>query len=146
VQSVAWRYNPRRIAYKEAVAMEFTIDCPVDGPITVALEDIDTVVLRDSERADITFVCPECGSEITVTAVVPSFLLAAIEALAEEGDATGGAFAGIIQSASDPDSDEQAPTSSMESAVAEAYCEYFRRQLAHVECVEDVLHEIDAAR
>jgi hypothetical protein len=68
--------------------MEFTITCPIDGPITVSLEDIDTVMLRDSERADITFVCPQCGTDITVTAVVPSFLLAAIEALAEEGEAT----------------------------------------------------------
>jgi hypothetical protein len=33
-----------------------------------------------------------------------------------------------------------------DDTVAEAYCEYFRRQLAHVECVEDALHEIDAAR
>jgi len=75
--------------------MEFTITCPIDGPITVSLEDIDTVVLREAERADITFVCPHCGTEITVTAVVPSFLMAAIEALAEETDSTGGAFSGF---------------------------------------------------
>lgn len=126
--------------------MEFTIACPVDGPITVALEDIDTVVLRDSDRADITFVCPECGTEITVTAVVPSFLLAAIEALADEGDANGGAFSGIIETSPDADAAETTYASDMDAAVAESYCEYFRRQLAHVECVEDVLHEIDAAR
>jgi hypothetical protein len=126
--------------------MEFTIACPVDGPITVALEDIDTVVLRDSERADITFVCPECGTEITVTAVVPSFLLAAIEALAEEGEATSAPFSGIIERATDSDMDPAIPGPSVESSVAEAYCEYFRRQLSHVECVEDALHEIDAAR
>jgi hypothetical protein len=124
--------------------MEFTIACPIDGPITVALEDIDTVVLRDSQRADITFVCPECGTEITVTAIVPSFLLAAIEALAEEGDTTGGPFAGVIDRDIVP---EQPNTiSAEESAVAESYCEYFRRQLSQVECVEDALHEIDAAR
>ena len=126
--------------------MEFTISCPVDGPITVALEDIDTVMLRDSERADITFVCPECGTEITVTAIVPSFLLAAIEALAEEGDANGGPFSGIIESAPDREAVASSLESAMDSAVAEAYCEYFRRQLSHVECVEDALHEIDAAR
>jgi len=68
--------------------MEFTITCPIDGPVTVSLEDIDTVVLREAERADITFVCPHCGTEITVSAVVPSFLMAAIEALAEDGDST----------------------------------------------------------
>jgi hypothetical protein len=124
--------------------MEFTITCPVDGPITVALEDIDTVMLRDSERADITFVCPQCGTEITVTAVVPSFLLAAIEALAEDGDINGGTFSGIIEVATGQEA-EGARESVIDSDVTEAYCEYFRRQLAHVECVEDVLHEIDAA-
>lgn len=126
--------------------MEFTITCPVDGPITVALEDIDTVMLRDSERADITFICPECGTEITVTAVVPSFLLAAIEALAEEGEISGGPFSGIIEVAPDSDLSEVTKSSDADSAVTNAYCEYFRRQLAHVECVEDALHEIDAAR
>jgi hypothetical protein len=88
-------------------------------------------MLRDSERADITFVCPQCGAEITVTAVVPSFLLAAIEALAEEGG---------------PSPTNARPNAADEAEVTEAYCEYFRRQLAHVECVEDALHEIDAAR
>jgi hypothetical protein len=126
--------------------MEFTIACPIDGPITVALEDIDTVTLRDSERADITFVCPECGTEITVTAVVPSFLLAAIEALADDNDASGGPFAGIIERSSASEEADSAPESAMEAVLAESYCEYFRRQLAHVECVEDALHEIDAAR
>ena len=63
----------------EAVIMEFTISCPVDGSIEVGLEDIDNVILRESDRADITFVCPHCGTEITVTAVVPAFLMAAID-------------------------------------------------------------------
>ena len=30
--------------------------------------------------------------------------------------------------------------------VAEAYCEYFRRQLSHIDCVEDILAEIDSNR
>ena len=126
--------------------MEFTITCPVDGPITVSLEDIDTVMLRESDRADITFVCPQCGTEITVTAVVPSFLLAAIEALAEEGDAIDGPFAGILGNDDESESAVAYETVEFDDAVAEAYCEYFRRQLAHVDCVEDALHEIDAAR
>ena len=125
--------------------MEFTIACPIDGSITVSLEDIDTVTLRDSDRADITFVCPECGTEITVTAVVPSFLLAAIEALAEENDGGGGAFSGVVEVAPQSDFEGLTSDSGIETAVAEAYCEYFRRQLTHVDCVEDALHEIDAA-
>ena len=125
--------------------MEFTIACPIDGSITVALEDIDTVTLRDSDRADITFVCPECGTEITVTAVVPSFLLAAIEALAEENDGGGGPFSGVVEVAPETDLEDLASDPAIEAVVAEAYCEYFRRQLTHVDCVEDALHEIDAA-
>ena len=126
--------------------MEFTITCPIDGPITVSLEDIDTVVLRDSERADITFVCPHCGTEINVSAVVPSFLMAAIEALAEEGDPTGGPFAGMFHVAEDTRDRSYEVVVPPADPVAEAYCEYFRRQLAHVDCVDDVLAEIDASR
>ena len=123
--------------------MEFTITCPIDGPVTVSLEDIDTVVLREAERADITFVCPHCGTEITVSAVVPSFLMAAIEALAEEGDSTG-PFAGMFEVASD--SDDAVQIVAPDDPVAEAYCEYFRRQLSHIDCVEDILAEIDSNR
>jgi hypothetical protein len=126
--------------------MEFTIACPVDGPITVALEYIDTITLRDSDRADITFVCPQCGTAITVTAVVPSFLLAAMEALSDESDSSGGPFSAIIEMASHREDAVSIPESPEDSAVAEAYCEYFRRQLSQVECVEDALHEIDAVR
>jgi hypothetical protein len=125
--------------------MEFTITCPIDGPITVSLEDIDTVVLRETERADITFVCPHCGTEIAVSAVVPSFLMAAIEALAEDGETPSGSFAGLFDGGKDTaPAPEQ--TVAPDDQVAEAYCEYFRRQLAHIDCVEDVLDEIDATR
>jgi hypothetical protein len=125
--------------------MEFTITCPVDGPITVSLEDIDTVVLRESERADITFVCPHCGTEILVSAVVPSFLMAAIEALAEEGDTTG-PFAGVFDRASRDDGEALEPELSPEvpaDPVLEAYVEYFHRQLAEIHSVADILAEID---
>jgi hypothetical protein len=124
--------------------MEFEITCPIDGPITVSLEDIDTVVIRDTERADITFVCPHCGTEITLAAMVPSFLLSAIEALAEETDG-GSPFAGIVKVASET-GEEHAIAWEGDDGVADAYCEYFRRQLSGVSSVEDVLAEIDAAR
>lgn len=126
--------------------MEFTISCPIDGPVTVSLEDIDTVVLKDSENADITFICPQCGTAVTMEAAVPRFLLAAIEALAEESDATGGPFAGVLEVVSESREVSTASDGGIEDVVAEAYCEYFRRQLARVDCVEDALHEIDAAR
>jgi hypothetical protein len=125
--------------------MEFEITCPVDGPVTVSLEDIETVVIRESERADITFVCPHCGTEITVAAMVPSFLLSAIEALADETDGVPAPFAGMVRVASE---DELGGVAEWEDdgGIADAYCEYFRRQLAGITCVEDALAEIDAAR
>ena len=124
--------------------MEFEITCPVDGPITVSLEDIDTVVIRESERADITFVCPHCGTEITVAAMVPSFLLSAIEALAEETDGTSAPFAGMVKVAA---MDEGSTVVQVEDdGVTDAYCEYFRRQLSVVSTVDDALAEIDAAK
>ncbi len=125
--------------------MEFEITCPVDGTITVSLEDIDTVVIRESERADITFVCPHCGTEITVAAMVPSFLLSAIEALAEDSEGFAAPFAGMVHVVSDAD---PAPVADWEDdgGVNDAYCEYFRRQLSGITCVEDALAEIDTAR
>jgi len=124
--------------------MEFEITCPVDGPITVSLEDIETVVIRESEHADITFVCPHCGTEITVAAMVPSFLLSAIEALAEETDGIPGPFSGVVEIRSEPEG--ALDLHGAHDDVADAYCEYFRRQLDQVTCVEDVLNEIDATR
>jgi hypothetical protein len=126
--------------------MEFEITCPVDGPITVSLEDIDTVVIRESERADITFVCPHCGTEVTVAAMVPSFLLSAIEALAEETDGIPAPFAGMVHIASEKDAIAPVTDWEDDGGIADAYCEYFRRQLSGVACVEDALAEIDAAR
>ena len=39
-----------------------------------------------------------------------------------------------------------APVPVVDDPVAEAYCEYFRRQLSQVDSVEDMLAEIDASR
>jgi hypothetical protein len=125
--------------------MEFEITCPIDGPVTVSLEDIDTVVIRETERADITFVCPHCGTEITVAAMVPSFLLSAIEALAEETDGVPGPLASMLHVES-PTPEPESPIVITDDSVTDAYCEYFRRQLSTVESVEDALAEIDATR
>jgi len=133
--------------------MEFTITCPIDGPVTVSLEDIDTVVLRETQSAEITFECPLCGESITVQAQIPQFLMAAIEAMAEESDDDSIPFASIVALVSSAEASQNGPES-MESApvdtcpttldpVADAYCEYFRRQLEGVECVEDFLAEVD---
>jgi len=135
--------------------MEFTITCPIDGPVTVSIEDIDTVVLREPERAEISFVCPECGTLISVEAIVPAFLLNAMQALAEEndGDVPVARIIALVNEAEDAiNGREQGPVvagpvfTERDDPRADAYCEYFRRQLDSIDCVEDVLAEIDADR
>lgn len=124
--------------------MEFSITCPIDGAVDVSLEDIDTVVLKDTEHADITFLCPHCGTEITVSAVVPSFLLSAIEALAQD-DSTITEGMLVIDETNERMTDLEMDPPDVDDPRYDAYCEYFRRQLSGIECVEDALHEIDAA-
>jgi len=121
--------------------MEFTISCPIDGPVEVGLEDIDTVVLREEDHADITFLCPHCGSEITVTAIVPAFLMAAIEAMADDPEAT--TADGLVVLTSE-DYGGDALQHDHEDPRVDAYCEYFRRQLMQIECAEDAIAEIDS--
>lgn len=127
--------------------MEFTINCPIDGSVEVGLEDIDTVVLREPERADITFVCPHCGTAIAVTAIVPAFLLSAIEALAEDSGAVSGkgfVVLGSLESVDDADTPVIDDAGS--DSHVDAYCEYFRRQLESIQSADDVLSEIDSSR
>ncbi len=133
--------------------MQFVITCPVDGPIEVTVEDIDTVVLREPEEAEVIFACPECGSEISVTVRIPSFLMAAIEAMAADNDSYVAPLASLVAMAAEADarSDRETGTKPLVVEVAEderidAYCEYFRRQLADVVDVEDALRELDVPR
>lgn len=128
--------------------MEFTITCPIDGAIEVSLEDIDNVVLRESDRADITFVCPHCGTEISVTAVVPAFLMAAIEALADDSETASANGLVVLPSESGilagQDLEPTGLRELSDDPAHDAYCEYFRRQLDGIGTVEDALNEIDA--
>jgi hypothetical protein len=143
--------------------MEFEITCPIDGPVTVSLEDIDTVVLREPHRAEITFVCPQCGEHVTVQAIVPHFLVAAIQQLAEDGDLSETPFGDLsalleqVQAQIRMEIDEgegeegEAVTTvplpePLANEVADAYTEYFRRQLERCDSVEDALREIDSAQ
>ncbi|MDP2183471.1 MAG: hypothetical protein Q8K99_12985 [Actinomycetota bacterium] len=118
--------------------MQFVVTCPVDGPVEVALEDVDTVVLREPEQAEVVFTCPECGAEISVSVRVPSFLMAAIEAMAEDGGGRAAPLAGIMALAGDMDIEIE----TADEERIDSYCEYFRQQLAEVTDVSDMLREI----
>jgi len=130
--------------------MQFLITCPVDGPIEVTVEDIDTVVLREPEEAEVIFACPECGTEISVIVRIPSFLMAAIEAMAADGDSYVAPLASLVAMAAEADAANEgriveAPlvVEVAEEERIDAYCEYFRRQLSEVVDVEDALREFD---
>ncbi len=124
--------------------MQFMITCPVDGPIEVTLEDVDTVVLREPEQAEVIFSCPECGSEVSLMVRIPSFLMAAIEAMAEEGGSQVLPIAGIVALATEAglETGFEEVLEETDQERVDAYCEYFRRQLADVNDVDDILKEI----
>jgi hypothetical protein len=124
--------------------MQFLITCPVDGPIEVSVEDIDTVVLREPEEAEVIFACPECGTEISVMVRIPSFLMAAIEAMAEDGGGYVAPLASLVAMAAEADAQGTELVVESEDRI-DSYCEYFRRQLADVSCVDDVMREIGCA-
>ncbi|PKQ20403.1 MAG: hypothetical protein CVT66_05385 [Actinobacteria bacterium HGW-Actinobacteria-6] len=122
--------------------MEFSLICPNDGQVELSLEDISAVAFRDQETVEVAFVCPKCGDILRASLRVPNMLAAAMELarFAEEesvvdGEARAYAF-GFVS--------EPGESRTERDRLEESYCEYFRRQLAHVECVEDLLAEIDS--
>ncbi len=119
--------------------MEFTLMCPNDGQVELGLEDISAIAFRDSESVEVVFVCPRCGASIRAELKVPNMLMAAIEIarLAEGDEGTD------IQTFDDA-AVQSAELRVERERLEESYCEYFRRQLAHIECVEDLLSEIDS--
>lgn len=129
--------------------MQFVITCPVDGAVEVGIEDIDTVVLREPEHAEVVFACPECGTEISVEVRIPSFLVAAIEEMAADDESYAAPLASLMAIAAGNEVviEGATPVETVEVADdadprIEAYCEYFRRQLAGIEHVEDALREL----
>ena len=122
--------------------MEFSIWCPVDGQIDVGVEDIDTVFVRGGSDVEVVFACPVCGRKISLAAQVPHALMASLD----DGWVRVGGDDRVISlrragaSPGEPAaSEDSAPDDRIES-----YCEYFRRELAGAETVDDVLSEIDA--
>lgn len=116
--------------------MEFSLICPNDGRVEVGLESISAVVFRGPDTVDVVLMCPECGETLRASLHVPNILMTAMEFAKyledlspESGEETG--F-----------SDADATTAAMDHH-ADAYCEYFRRQLSQIECVEDLLTEIE---
>ncbi len=121
--------------------MEFSLICTNDGQVDLGLEDITAVAFRDPETVEVTFACPKCGRPLRAALRVPNMLMAAMEiaSMAEDMSGQPEYFSGERFGDSDDDTEARAERDRVE----ESYCEYFRRQLSQVECVDDLLAEID---
>jgi len=130
--------------------VEFTLLCPNDGEIDVGFEDVVAVTFVSSEKVEVVFACPSCGVPLHATLTMPNLLFAAMELARHAMDAEhtlpseasvmrAPAVTGAQESPTlDPDAEERLERERRGAP----YCEYFRRQLARVEDVEDFLSEI----
>jgi hypothetical protein len=126
----------------EVIAMEFSIWCPTDGTVEVGLDDIDSIVVRSGSDVEVTFVCPRCGDLIALAAQVPHSLLATLDDAWVRIDEGEPRMVTLRRSRGGPVR-EVVPSAARDGRV-DSYCEYFRRELAVVVTVDDVLAEIDA--
>jgi len=122
--------------------MEFSIWCPVDGTVEVGLDDIDSIVVRSGTDVEVTFVCPICGDLIALAAQVPHALLATLDDAWVRIDEGEPRLVTLRRNPGVPVR-ELASSFSGDDRV-ESYCEYFRRELATVVTVDEMLAEIDA--
>jgi hypothetical protein len=126
--------------------IRFSVLCPVDGAVDVAIDDLNAVVFDGHEDVQLVFTCPVCGEEIRVGVHIPNLHLAAA-GIAELFDEVSGLeqpderFQTFSVSRAKGGTDPGSPD--LSDPHIEDYCEYFRRQLARVEDVDAVLHEID---
>lgn len=128
--------------------MEFRLICPRDGEVELGLEDVSAVVFHDPSNCDIVFICPHCGTALRATVEVPHLFRVAME-LVRLGEVEARIEAVIREGFDEGAEDTDASAGDLADAapserMIEAYCEYFRRQLTGVTCVEDLLAEIDA--
>jgi hypothetical protein len=123
--------------------MEFSAICPNDGPVEVGLDCISTIIFRGLESMMVVFVCPQCGAEIRVGVQIQNMLAAAIDLDGVPDDRiTRIAFDDVWGGSPMPHTDETASTGQQQRL--ERYCEYFRRQLASIDDVDEALAEIDS--
>ena len=129
--------------------MEFTLICPNDGRMDLGLEDISAVVFRGAESVEVVFECPRCGATLRAALHVPNLMMAAMELARFAEDAGEAPEAHVVEGIANG-GDQRTPAERREAAqraererAGEPYCEYFRRQLARVECVEDLLAETE---
>lgn len=130
----------------EVTQVEFALICPNDGRIELGLESVTAVVFHGAESVEVVFACPHCGSTLRALLPTPNVIAAAamevvrqLNEVEEAGRPSIGPDAGDVTA--ERRRREAAERREREKA-GEPYCEYFRRQLANIECVEDFLAEM----
>lgn len=123
--------------------MEFTLVCPNDGRVELGIEDISAVIFRDPESVEVVFACPRCGASLRAALKVPNMLAAAVELARYAEELETGDDQARLTISSRGHEEAAVDIGAERERAGEPYCEYFRRQLARVECVEDLLQEID---
>ncbi len=122
--------------------MEFSLICPTDGRIDLGLEDISAVVFRGPDSVQVLFECPHCHAPLRTQLRVPNLLGAAMELARHNEDASDNAPRMLAHDLGKAEELEDERVRAERERAGEAYCEYFRRQLAGVESVEDLLGEL----
>ncbi|MCL2332216.1 MAG: hypothetical protein FWC54_01850 [Actinomycetia bacterium] len=141
-----------------AFEMEFEVQCPNDGMITVGLPNIEGVKIQSNDHAELVVRCPRCGTLITVITQLPADMPAALmhvmEAISHSMDGPmvesrlNALFTQMESWASgfdfepfDDIPDFLAPRELGEDE--ESHLGYFRSELDKLESVDDFLKRID---
>lgn len=122
--------------------------CPNDGQVELGLEDISAVVFKGSESVEVVFLCPHCGASLRAALRVPNLLVSAMELARHAEEMEQGRGQELRRGPSGDRTDDATNRDAEELRArrerdGEPYCEYFRRQLARIECVEDLLAEME---
>lgn len=126
--------------------MEFALVCPNDGRIELGLESVTAVVFHGSESVEVVLTCPHCGATLRALMPTPNVIAAALEVVRQLNEVEGAGEPSIgpdSQGVSAEHSRREAVERRSREEAGEPYCEYFRRQLVRVQCVEDFLAEVD---
>lgn len=123
--------------------MQMTIECPTDGEVVVDVTDVNAIVFDRAGRCEISFICPKCGRELRQPVTPVAMQMAIVEA--NDTEQTGDVEVTINSAAQAAESLDGPGEVRVEvdEAKAEAYLEYFRRQLDKIEDVDSALKEID---
>lgn len=135
--------------------IQFSLPCPIDGPVELSILDIASIVIHDEDAVDVVFRCPLCHGEIKVSAQVPHMLLASLNEAVAADEVTGERrmkLTPIVDEADDLPALPALPAlprhepDPLEQERISRYVEYFRRQLDAMPSVEAMLEELDEDR